>query len=177
MLLKKLEKNIYFTPILNNYKRPFMKIKIYLIAIISIFLFSSCDVKEISVGNIEGISIVEMNKDYIDVDILIPIKNPNNFGFKVTKADINIEMNGVSLGKVSKFKKVKIPANSNDTHKFSVRVKMEDMKQGGLAFLGSLLSNKAGLNMKGYIKARSFLITKKIDVDYNKNVKLFKDLK
>ena len=154
-----------------------MKLKLYLIAILSVLFLSSCEVKDITVGNIESISIVEMNKDYIDVDIMIPIKNPNNFGFKVTKADINLEMNGVSLGKISKFKKVKIPANSNDTHKFSVRVKMEDMKQGGLAFLGSLLSNKAGLNMKGYIKARSFLLTKKIDVDYNKNVKLFKNLK
>ena len=155
-----------------------MKIRtIVLISIISIFIFSSCQVKEITIGNIEGISIVEMNKDYIDVDIMIPIKNPNNFGFKVTKADVNIEMNGVSLGKISKFKKVKIPANSNDTHKFSVRVKMKDLKQGGIAFLGSFLSNKAGLNMTGYIKARSFLVSKKIDIDYNKRVKLSKDLK
>jgi len=154
-----------------------MKLKLFILAILSTIIFTSCDVKEITIGDIEGISIVEMNKDYIDVDILIPIKNPNNFGFKITKADINLEMNGVSLGKISKFKKVKIPANSNDTQKFSVRVKMEDIKQGGLAFLGSLLSNKAGIDMKGYIKARSFLITKKIDVDYNKSVKLFKDLK
>lgn len=155
-----------------------MKIRIIaLISLISIFIFSSCQVKEISIGDIKNISIVEMNKDYIDVDLMIQIKNPNNFGFKVTKADINLEMNGVNLGKVTKFKKVKIPANSNEEHKFSIRVKMEDLKQGGIAFLGSLLSNKAGLNMKGYIKARSFLITKKIDVDYNKKVKLFKDLK
>lgn len=154
-----------------------MKFRLFIVALLSIFIFTSCQVKDITVGNIEGISIVEMNKDYIDVDILIPIKNSNNFGFKITKADISLEMSGVSLGKITKFKKVKVAANSNETHKFSVRVKMEDIKQGGIAFLGSLLSNKAGLKMNGYIKARSFFITKKIDVDYNKSVKLFKDLK
>ena len=155
-----------------------MKFKIFLFfAFFSIIFLTSCEVKEITVGDVQGVSITTMSKDYIDVEIMIPIKNPNNFGFKLVKADIDIEMNGVNLGKISKLKKIKIPANSNEVHTFSLRVSMDDLKLGGIAFLGSLLANKAGVNMKGYIKARAFLISRKVDVDYNKNVKLFKNLK
>ena len=155
-----------------------MKFRIvFIFAFLSTFFFTSCDVKEITVGDIESVSITEMTSEYIAVEIKIPINNPNNFGFKLVKADIDIEMNGVQLGNINKLKRVKIPANSNDVHTFNLQVSMDDLKQGGLAFLGSLLSNKAGVNMKGYIKARSFLISKKVDVDYDKSVKLFKDLK
>jgi LEA14-like dessication related protein len=155
-----------------------MRYKIVCIfALISVFFLTSCQVKEITVGDIKGLNITAMNSNYIDLGIMIPINNPNNFGFKLVKADISIEMNGVVLGKINKLKKVKIPANSNEVHTFELRVSMDDLKSGGLAFLGSLLSNKAKVDMKGYIKARSFLISKKVDIDYNKSVKLFKNLK
>ncbi len=151
--------------------------KIVLIFIVSIFIFTSCKYKEITVGDVQNISISEMTDEYVAVDLFVPINNPNNFGFKISKINLNIGLNGVDLGKAYKMSKVKVPANSNNTYKFTIKVKLKSIANSSMAFLGAMLSNKAKLKLQGYIKAKAFVVgSKKIDVDMNKSVKLFKDL-
>ncbi len=151
--------------------------KVVLIFIVSIFIFTSCKFKEVTVGDVQNIAISEMTDEYVAVDLFIPIKNPNNFAFKISKINLDIGLNGVDLGKAYKMSKVKVPANSNDTYKFTVKIKLKSAANSSMAFLGAMLSNKAKLKMKGYIKAKAFVVgSKKIDVDMNKSVKLFKDL-
>jgi len=151
--------------------------KTLIIFIVSIFIFTSCKFKEVTVGDVQNIAISEMTDEYVAVDLFIPIKNPNNFAFKISKINLDISLNGADLGKAYKMTKVKVPANSNDTHKFTIKVKLKSVTNGSMAFLGAMLSNKAKLKLKGYIKAKAFVVgSKKIDVDMNKSVKLFKDL-
>ena len=148
-----------------------------IIFIISMFLFTSCGFKDVIVGDVKNIAISEMTDEYVAVDLFLPIKNPNNFAFKISKINLDISLNGVDLGKAYKLEKVKVEANSNDTHKFTIKVKLKSVANGSMAFLGAMLSNKAKLKLKGYIKANAFLLgSKKIDVDMDKSVKLFKDL-
>lgn len=145
--------------------------------IVSIFLFSSCKFKEVTIGEVKNIAINEMTKEYVAVDLFLPINNPNNFSFKVSKINLDISLNGVELGNAYKLEKVKVPANSNDTYKFTVKVKLKNMANSSMAFLGALFSNRVKLKLKGYVKANAFLIgSKKIDVDVDKSVKLFKNM-
>lgn len=151
--------------------------RLVLLFTLSILLFTSCKFKEVIVGDVKDVSISEMTKEYVAVDIFLPIKNPNNFSFKISKIDLDIALNGISLGKINKLEKVKVAANSNDTHKIKIKVKLKDISKGSMAFLGAMLSNRAKLKLKGYVKANAFLVgSKKIEVDMNKSVKLFKDL-
>ena len=151
--------------------------KIISIFILSILIFTSCKFEEITVGDVQNIAISEMTDEYVAVDLFLPINNPNNFSFKITKIHLNISLNGVNLGKAYKLDKVKVEAKSNETHKFTIKVKLDDIKNGSFAFLGAMLSNKAKLKLEGYIKANAFLVgTKKIDVNMNKSVKLFQNL-
>ena len=151
--------------------------KVLVIFIVSIFIFTSCKFKEVTVGDVQNIAISEMTDKYVAVDLFIPINNPNNFGFKVSKINLDVSLNGVDLGKAYKISKVKVPSNSNDTYKFTIKVKLKSVANGSMAFLGAMLSNKAKLKLNGYIKAKAFVVgSKKIDVNMNKSVKLFKDL-
>ena len=151
--------------------------KIVLIFIASIFIFTSCKFKEVVIGDVQNIAISEMTDEYVAVDLFMPIKNPNNFAFKISKVNLDISLNGIDLGKAYKMTKVKVPANSSDTYKFTVKIKLKNVANSSMAFLGAMLSNKAKLKLKGYVKANAFLVgSKKFDVDMDKSVKLFKDL-
>jgi LEA14-like dessication related protein len=150
--------------------------KIVLI-IISIFIFTSCKFKDVTVGDVQNIAISEMTDEYVAVDLFIPINNPNNFAFKISKINLDIALNGIDLGKAYKMTKVKVPANSNNTHKFTIKIKLNNVANSSMAFLGAMFSNQAKLKLNGYIKAKAFVVgSKKIDVDMNKSVKLFKNL-
>jgi len=151
--------------------------KVVLIFIVSIFIFTSCKFKEVTIGDVQNIAIAEMTDEYVAIDLFLSINNPNNFAFKISKINLEIFLNGVDLGKAYKISKVKVPSNSNDTYKFTIKVKLKSVANGSMAFLGAMLSNKAKLKLNGYIKAKAFVVgSKKIDVNMNKSVKLFKDL-
>jgi LEA14-like dessication related protein len=151
--------------------------KYFLLALTIIFL-TSCKYKEITIGDVQSVSIGEVTKEYATVKFSLPINNPNNFNFKISKISLDVSLNGFNLGNAYDIDKVKVEKNSNDVHKFTIKVKLEGLANSGLGFLGALLSNKVKLNLKGYVKANAFLIgTKKIDVNMEKSVKLFKDLK
>ena len=105
---------------------------------------------------------------------MIPINNPNNFKFKVTDIDLDINLNGTDLGKVKELKNIKIPANSNETHTFLVEVEFSKVLAGSLNILGSLMKkDKAKVKLKGKIHVKSFMIGKTIDVNLDKPVKMF----
>ncbi|MBN2668369.1 MAG: LEA type 2 family protein [Bacteroidales bacterium] len=138
------------------------------------FFLYSCEVKEVEVGNLQSFNINEITKEYIEVVLAAPIKNPNNFGFTISDVDLDITFNGIALGKINKVKNVKIDANSDEVKHLVFRIQLDKLAKGGLLIVPSLLTNRAKVEVHGYVKARKFLFNKKIPVDYNKTTKISK---
>lgn len=140
----------------------------------SIFL-SSCDVKEVEVGEIQSFNILKIDKEYVTVDIAANMRNPNTFSFTISQVDLDVTFNGVYLGKINKVKDVRIPKNSDELQHLEFKLKMENIVKGSMVFLPALLSNKAKIKIKGFVKASKFPFGKKIEVDYDKTTKFTKD--
>lgn len=148
-------------------------LKQLLLSIILITFLSSCEYKEVQFGDIEGVKVKEITKSNVSLELMIPINNPNNFKFKVTNIDLDINLNGTDLGKVKELKNIKIPANSNETHTFVVEVEFSKVLAGSLNILGSLMKkDKAKVKLKGKIKVKAFMLGKTIDVNLDKPVNL-----
>lgn len=148
-------------------------ISLYFIIVFSA-LFTSCKYQEVEVGEIEGIKIVEVNKQFVSLELLIPIKNDNNFKFKVKKVDLDINMNGNELGKVREMKNIVVKANSNETHSLLVKIEFSKVLKNSVNLLSSIIMKKnAKLKLKGYIRVKAFFIGKTIEIDVDKPVKLF----
>ena len=149
-----------------------MKKIIFLLLLFTTTLIS-CEYKEVQIGDIEGVKVVEMTKSKVTLELMIPINNPNNTKFKVTNIDLDINLNGTDLGKVKELKNIKIPANSNETHSFLVEVEFSKILAGGLNILGSLMNKgKTKVKLKGKIHVKSFMLGKTIDVDIDKPIKM-----
>lgn len=147
--------------------------KTLLLILISVVLYS-CQVKEVEVSDIESFRIVNIDDKYVTIDLAAKIKNPNNFSFTISKVDLDASFNGVSLGKINKVQDVRIKKNSNELQHLVFKIELKQITKGSLLFLSTLLTGKAKIKVKGFIKVTKFPFTKKIEVDYNKSTKFQK---
>ena len=139
-----------------------------------LLLFSSCEVKEVEVGDIQSFSILSIDDKYVTVDLTANVKNTNNFSFTISKVDLDVTFNKVSLGKIHKIKNVRIEKNSNKLQHLIFKLDLKQIKKGSMLFLPALLTNRARIKVKGYIKVSKFPFGKKIEVDYDKSTKFIK---
>ena len=147
--------------------------KLLLITLIAIF-FTGCKIQEVEIGKVQGLKIGDIKKDHVSLEFMIPIKNPNNFKFKLSKVDIDISMNKTDLGKVKKIRKIVVPANSEGVHEFYIEIEYKKLMAGTIALIGGLFTKKADIKLNGYVKVKAFcIISKKIEIHENNPVKLF----
>jgi LEA14-like dessication related protein len=139
-----------------------------------LILFTSCTIREVEIGKIEGVSLKEVTKEHVTLELMVPVKNNNNFSFTISDVNLDLTISNVDLGKVKKATKLKIPANSNAVQTMEFDVKFSKLASNPLTLLSSILKNKVDLKANGYIKVRKFLFTKKYLVNENQKVKLFK---
>ncbi|HBS89090.1 MAG: hypothetical protein A2W91_06490 [Bacteroidetes bacterium GWF2_38_335] len=150
--------------------------KLLIAAVFLMSLFTGCiTLKEVNVGKIEGVKIVDISKESVKVELMMPVENKNNFKIKIKDVDLEVAVNKVNMGKVTKIKKVVIPRNSNETHSFLIEAKLDNVLMGGVSLAGSMFKNKANIKVSGHIKAKAFFVSKKIKIDENNPVKLFKN--
>ncbi|PIP53821.1 MAG: hypothetical protein COX07_08645 [Bacteroidetes bacterium CG23_combo_of_CG06-09_8_20_14_all_32_9] len=149
-------------------------IKNLLLICISLLLLASCTIREVEIGKIESVSIKDITKEHIALNLMVPVKNNNNFAFTISEVNLDLTLGNVALGKVKQDTKLKIPANSNSIQTVGIDVKFSKLAENPMLLITSVLKNRVNLKANGYIKVRKFLFNKKYKIDENQSVKLFK---
>ena len=151
-----------------------LKHSLYTFLLSSLLLISGCmEVKEVEFIGIEDAHVEKMSQNDISVEVLVKIKNPNNFNIKIVKSDLDILMKGKPIGKAVIQDRIVLKKNSTDVHKITIKAKLSDIMSGGLAGMLSMFTGGTlDIQIKGWIKARAKGITKKIDVDHRDQVPL-----
>ncbi len=145
-------------------KKPHWQI----ILVLCLLLTAGCRVNQVEIGDIERMSMEGFDANGLQLKVMIPVKNPNNFPFTITKMDIDININDYDLGTVNKISKIKVPANSDESHPVTFNIDLAGgILGGGLAMLRLYRASEYRVKLKGEIKVRSFLVWKTIPVDEN----------
>ena len=113
-----------------------------------------------------------MNTSGIDGDIMIGIRNPNNFGFSIYKSEFDVTYSGVYLGKAKLTKRVHIRANGEETYSFNLK---NDFKGTNIMDVMKLLGGvtfKNSVEVKGDLKVGKIFIKKRIPVDIKERINL-----
>lgn len=138
--------------------------------IISIFS-TGCSFQEIEFGGVKGVSVKNISKESIQLEIKVKITNPNTFSFKITDVDLDVLLNGNELGRINKIEKVTIPAKSDQIHTFNLDIALSKLKSNAISIAASFLTGKKNIILNGTITARWFLIKKKIRIENNQALK------
>lgn len=133
--------------------------------IILILLLSCCgNFKDIEVGEPDNVRIKGLRGNVLDLEVRIPVTNPSSVSFKIKEINLKTSVNNHYLGRLISDQVIVIPANSNEIHNFNLQLRIANIIQGISVFLEILRDNNLKFQVEGYIKFKSLLIKKKINV-------------
>jgi len=139
-----------------------------------LFLLSSCTYQDVEVIEVVDVQVKSFSANRIEAVIFVKIKNPNGYKIKIVDSDLDLYINNSKMGKAKLTKRVVIPAKSETIQEVGVEAKVGNLlSAGGIGGILSLIGSQSiNLRVKGTIKAKAFVITKKVDVDFDKRVQL-----
>ena len=145
-------------------------------AILLLSVLSSCTYKDVEFIDIEDIEIKESSVKKIPITIKLKVDNPNTYKIKIQSYNIRLSIKQIDFIALDNDSKIIIPARFKGTIPIDISLKPE-LK--GIFSLKTLLlindiikKNSVQVDAKGYIKAKVFLISKKIEVDEKRIIKL-----
>ena len=118
--------------------------------------------------------IPKFKAEKIIINLVIPIKNPNNFKIKIIDHDIDIEINGHNFDLIDLEKRIVIPKRFDDL----ISVPISINNRGIISFktikavYQIIAEKKIHIKAKGFINVRVLFITKKIIIDEKRTIKL-----
>gem|GEM_PF-5802031 len=128
---------------------------------------SSCNYEDVEVRGISNFGVEKMDAKGVTLNAKVNVYNPNGYGFKITSGDADIVFNKKLEGTATLLETIKVKANSEEFVDAKIRV---NFKNGSFAMIPAAIqaiqSEKFDIDVKGKIKAKSFLISKEIDFDY-----------
>ncbi|MES2557161.1 MAG: LEA type 2 family protein [Bacteroidota bacterium] len=150
-------------------KRPFF-FRLLIIPLLAVLHFgaNSCDIDEPDISNVGGFKLKKLDGQHIEAEFSVDCDNPNGFGFKVKKANIDVSVNDQILGKVSLDKKMKVKRKSKNTYTVPVVIELED---GALFKIMQLsLSGEVNIAFKGKVRGSVCGIGKSFEVNETKKI-------
>jgi LEA14-like dessication related protein len=148
------------------------------ILLVSVLLLCSCaGWKDVELSNIEAIRLGKADKAGMTAEIDVKINNPNKFGFRVYKSDLQVKLNNNPVGNAHIQKNIWIKANTDKVYTITICGNLDNFlsASGGLmGLIGMATSKKANIGISGNLKAGRFLYRKKIPIDRKEDVPLFK---
>lgn len=157
--------------------KHFRSLFIPLILIAVAFGFNSCfDLKPVELKEVKNVSIKSIQDNELILDVELVINNPNSRTFSVHNADLSVSMGEIMLGKLNEVEAFKIAAHSSKSYNILMTVDLNHLENNAKQLTKSLFKGGNALHIKGYIKASSFPIYKKIEIDETTKLSLLKSL-
>jgi len=104
----------------------------------------------------------------IAVEVTLKIKNPNNFNIKVTKSNLDIFLNDALLGTALNNNKICLKKESTENHKILLSMSNSQLSKNALSMImGATLGGKMDIRVKGYIKGKAMMISKKVPIEFS----------
>jgi LEA14-like dessication related protein len=134
---------------------------------------TSC-IKPLSLGKIEEVQIDKISGENLKIVVYVPIGNPNYFKINLTEMNLDVSINGKLLGSVKNVSHFTIKANSNDSYKVPLNIKLENMLTSALTLFSAYSEKQVKIRLKGQIVAGSWFASKTFDIDEENVVDLNK---
>jgi len=148
-------------------------LKIGLITLFSIFFLTSCfDYEDVEFKGVQNFGLEGRSGGNITVRIDLNVNNPNNYNIKIKKSSLDVFVNGSKVGKTKMKNNIVLKKNQQDVYPLYLTFSEKELKSSALASIGSLLTGRMKVRIKGNIKAKVYGIGKKFPIDVEEPVNL-----
>ena len=106
-----------------------------------------------------------MSFSYLDVEVKLPVKNPNSFSFKITKINLDASINGMHVGTITEQQIIPISANKKETITLPLRVQTKDLLSGALNLFLNYSEANSKLKLYGTIEVKIWVFSKTISIN------------
>jgi len=142
-----------------------------------IFSFSSCMKTEpIELQEIDNVIIKSINDDTLKMELLLLVSNPNKLRFRVNEIDLQILAGDIELGRINDIEAFDLVPDSVQLCKIPVSVSLNNLETNAKGVTKALLRKGGKMRFKGYIEARSFIFSEKINIDKEKRINILKSI-
>jgi LEA14-like dessication related protein len=131
-----------------------------------LIVLSSCkgidDIRFTGIDNVEFKGI-ENNKVNLSADI--GVSNPSSVGFRINDVNLKTSIDGIFIGTLTTSQLLKIQAHADTTYRMSFSMELANILTGVSTLYTLSRKKQVTVEMKGYVKARSWFTTKKVDIN------------
>jgi LEA14-like dessication related protein len=135
------------------------------ILLLSVFLLPSCkDFDKIEFTGVDKFVLKGMENNKVTFMAGIGVRNPSSVSFKVSAINLKTIVDGNYIGTLTADNMVRIPARSDSSYRMDFSLELASSLTA-LSNLYNLSQKKqVTIEMQGYVKARSHLVGRKVEV-------------
>ncbi len=152
-----------------------MKKLFYLLFVAAmIFSLPACEIEEPDISDFTNFKLGKINGKNVDVSFDVKIDNPNTFGFKLKRGNLDVTANAIKIGVITFPQKIKVKKKSDKSYHVPLKLLLEDgalMQIMKLSTAGDVI-----VKIDGKVRGSVFGIGKTMEVHETKTVN-GKDLK
>jgi len=136
-------------------------------------LFSGClEYEDVDFKGIQNFKLEEKTSENLVMRLDLKVDNPNKYNITIAPSDLDIYVNGKLAGKTKMREKVVLKKETTGVYPLYMKAKTKDIMSALPMSLGSLLSGKIKLGIKGKVKAKAYGVGKKFAIDEEETVYL-----
>ncbi|MFH1322098.1 MAG: LEA type 2 family protein [Bacteroidota bacterium] len=137
----------------------------------SVLITSCLSYEDVKITRVVSTDVKKFSSETVEVEVVLQINNPNNYKISITNSNLDVFLNNSEIGKATIKEKIVIPGKSNEVHRFTLKLKNMDLKAGTMpAILSAALGGGMRLTVKGYIKVKAKMISKKVPLKFSENI-------
>ena len=143
-----------------------------LIILVSCLSFNSCiTYKEIEFNGVRDVGIGSLNSQVIPIELMVNINNPNNYNIKITRANLDIYLEGKHFGKSEIKDKIVIVKKEEKNYSITLETSKSKIGKSLFSSISMLFGKSISLEVKGTVTAKAFGIKKKFPIHEKQQLK------
>jgi hypothetical protein len=147
------------------------KQKAFCILTFVLVLFAGCKgVEDIAMTGVSGFEFRGMENNVILFSAVVGVSNPSNVGFRIREMNIKTIADGNFIGTLTTTDRLHIRARSDSSYRMNFTLTLANMLTGPSSLYSLSRKKQVNVELQGYIKARSWLTTKKTEIRESRTV-------
>ena len=145
------------------------RIRYILLFLVTLLVISSCKgVEDISFTGVDNVVFLGIEDNKVNFSADIGVRNPSSLAFRITEVDLKTSVDGIFIGTLTTTEPVKIRAKSDSSYHTKMSLNMASLVTGASTLYGLSRKKQVNVEMKGFVKARSWFNSRKVDVAENR---------